>query len=160
MSLPVVSIFEGQYETHIRLAAERLRAGALVVLPTETVYGAVAALDRPEALERLRQLRPSDQPHAFIPHLARPSDCGRFLGPLSEFGQRCVRKLWPGPVALVFDVPAERRREVAAAFKLNESDLFEDQTITPPRPDQIAFPDVVAHPRAPAAAATAGCTPA
>jgi L-threonylcarbamoyladenylate synthase len=156
MSLPVVSIFEGAYEAHIRLAAERLRAGALVVLPTETVYGAVAALDRPDALARLRQLRPTEQSHPFIPHLARPGDSGRFLGPLSEFGQRCVRKLWPGPVALVFDVPAERRREVAASFRLNESDLFEDQTITLRCPDQIVFTDVVAQAGAPVAAVKAG----
>ena len=35
MSVPVVSIFEGPYEDHIRLAAEKLRQGGVVVLPTE-----------------------------------------------------------------------------------------------------------------------------
>src|SRR4051812_26535582 len=109
MSAPVVSIFEGRYEDHIRLAAEQLRQGRLVVLPTETVYGAAAALNRPEALKRLRALSPTSgggERHAFVPHLAHPEDATAFLGDVNELGQRCIRKLWPGPVGFVFDVPA------------------------------------------------------
>ena len=39
---------------------EALRSGALVVIPTETVYGIAVNLDRPEALRRLRDLRGAD----------------------------------------------------------------------------------------------------
>src|SRR5258706_9314766 len=108
MSAPVISIFDGAYDDHIHLAAAKLREGGVVVLPMETVYGAAAALNRPAALARLRQLRPpapTGDSQALVPHLADPADAARFLGPLTEFGQRCIRKLWPGPVALIFSVP-------------------------------------------------------
>src|SRR4051812_41643189 len=142
MPVPAVSIFEGAYEDHIHLAAEKLRQGGLVVLPTETVYGAAAALNRPEALQRLRNLRPgggNGEASAFIPHLAEPMDAEAFLGEISEFGRRCIRKLWPGPVALVFDVPAERRKAVAESFKLPEGDLYSGELITLRCPDHPVF---------------------
>jgi protein-tyrosine phosphatase len=160
MPVPVVSIFEGEYETHIHLAAEKLRQGGLVVLPTETVYGTTAALNRPEALLRLRKLRPGTagaEAHAFIPHLARPMDATAFLGDVGEFGRRCMRKLWPGPVALVFDVPADRRRQVAESFRLGESDLYNaNGSITLRCPDHPVFSDVVAEAGSPVAALKAG----
>ena len=159
MPAAVVSIFEGVYENHIHLAAEKLRQGGLVVLPTETVYGAAAALNRPEALGRLRQLRPGaggGEPHAFIPHLANPMDATAFVGEVGEFGRRCIRKLWPGPVALVFDVPAERRRAVAESFKVSEADLYDGGTITLRCPDHPVFADAVGAAGAPVAALKAG----
>src|SRR4051812_36605365 len=159
MPVPVVSVLDGSYESHIRLAADKLRAGGVVVLPTETVYGAAAALNHSEALKRLRQGDDgvaSQPPHAFIPHLARPMDAAQFLGELSEFEQRCLRKLWPGPVALIFDVPAERRKAVAEAFKLNESDLYTGDSITLRCPDHPVAGDVIALAGSPGGAVKAG----
>jgi L-threonylcarbamoyladenylate synthase len=161
MSAQVLAIFEGLYDAHIHLAAEQLRQGGVVVLPTETVYGAAASLNRPEALLRLRQLTAATsgeahRPHQFIPHLARPMDAGQFLGDLSEFGQRCIRKLWPGPVALIFDVPADRRRSVAESLKLAEGDLYDGETITLRCPDDPVARDVIAQAGSAVAAVKAG----
>jgi protein-tyrosine phosphatase len=82
-------------------------------------------------------------------------DATAFLGEVGEFGRRCIRKLWPGPVALVFDVPAERRKAVAESFKLAESDLYDGETITLRCPDHPVFADVVAA-GSPVAALKAG----
>jgi L-threonylcarbamoyladenylate synthase len=164
MPVQRVVMFEGSYDAHIRLAAETLREDALVLLPFETVYGAAAALNRPTALGHLRQLMEhgeggeasSGPQRAFIPHLAKPADAMQFLGELSEFEQRCIRKLWPGPVALVFDVPAERRGAVAASFGLEEADLYTDQTITLRCPDHPVAIDVIRTLGTPVAAVKAG----
>jgi L-threonylcarbamoyladenylate synthase len=158
MPLPVIPIFDGLYEDHIQLASAKLREGGVVVLPMETVYGATASLSRPEALARLRQLTPTaeGEAHAFVPHLARPEDARRFLGSLTEFGQRCIRKLWPGPVALIFSVPAERRKEVAASFKMGESDLYTGDTITLRCPDHPVATDIIRETGGPLAAVKAG----
>src|ERR1700712_147789 len=98
MPAPLISIFEGSYDEHIRLAADKLRQGGVVVVPMETVYGGAAALNRPEGLDRLKKLQSAGTTagaHAFIPHLARSADASQFLGDVGEFGQRCLRKLWP-----------------------------------------------------------------
>ena len=162
MPVPLLSIFEGSYDAHIRLAAEKLRDGAVVVLPTETVYGAVASLKRRDALARLRHLNdaaPTGEEatqRAFIPHLGRPEDALKFLGELSELGQRCIRKLWPGPVALIFDVPADRRRQVAASFGLDEAELYTGDTITLRCPDHPVAAHAITALGSPVAAVKAG----
>jgi protein-tyrosine phosphatase len=165
MSAPVISILEGEYEAQIRSAAQRLREGGLVVIPTETVYGAAGLLNKSGAVKRLRELR--QQGHAvasptreqpFTVHLARPDDAMDYLGELTEFGQRCIRKLWPGPVALVFDVPEPRRKEVAARFGVAEGDIYDGGTITLRCPDSIIAGDVIEQVRdaGPVAAVRAG----
>jgi len=147
MSLKVVSIFEGDYSEHIRLAAEQLRAGKLVVLPTETVYGMAGVLNRPEARGALHEFRAAGgggASTAYTLHLARPEDAQAYLGTLSDFQRRCIRKLWPGPVALVFAVEEVRRKEVAKSLDLEEADLYDGGSITMRCPDHTVATDVLA----------------
>src|SRR3954469_20854841 len=99
MSANVVNIFDvADYDAQIARAAERLRDGGLVVLPTETVYGAAGALDRPEALARLGQLRGGTDSRPFTLHIAKPQAALDYLDDVSELGRRIMKKLWPGPV--------------------------------------------------------------
>jgi L-threonylcarbamoyladenylate synthase len=162
MSATVISILEGEYDAHIRLAADRLREGGLVVIPTETVYGAAGLLNKSEAVKRLRELRRQGRSAAterpFTVHLARPLDALEYLGELTDFGKRCVRKLWPGPVSLVFDVPEGRRRDVAARLDIAERDIYDGGTITLRCPDSIIAGDVIEQVRdaGPVAAVRAG----
>lgn len=146
----------GEYEPVIAKAATRLNSGELVVLPTETVYGAFALLTKPEATARLRQFRntPDDKPLTI--HLAHRDQATRFLGPVSDLGRRMMQKLWPGPVGLMFDVPADRRAQVAAELGVRESELYEGGTITLRCPDHIVATDVLERAAGPAVAVSAG----
>ena len=67
-----------------------------------------------------------------------------------------LRKLWPGPVGLVFDVPEERRRQVAAELRVAESDLYDGGTITLRCPDHIVATDVLSAVEGPVAMTQAG----
>lgn len=156
MSAPVVSFSQGVYQEHIRSAVEKLRSGGVVVLPTETVYGAAGVLSDSTARQRLKGLRTPQSDQPFIVHLGRPADAGLYLGELTEFGRRCARKLWPGPVALVFDVPAQRRKDVSERFGLEESDLYADGTITLRCPDHPVAIDVLEKIDGPVAVVRAG----
>lgn len=156
MTAPVVSISQGTYDNHIRSAVEKLRAGGVVVIPTETVYGAAGLLNHPLALPRLRTLRSADSNQPFTVHLAEPQDALQYVGNLTAFGHRCIRKLWPGPVALIFDVPPQRRSAILQRLGLAESDLFSEGAITLRCPDHpIAF-DVLGQVKGPVAAVRAG----
>ena len=140
----VVHIHEiGDYHDQVRRGADLLRQGGVVVLPTETVYGAAADVTQSNARERLRAMRAGGERRPFILHLADRSQAPRYLGPVSELGQRMMRKLWPGPVALIFDVPQARRGEVASKLRLTESDLYENGTITLRCPDHPVATDVI-----------------
>src|SRR5438874_1249030 len=110
MVTSVVDIFDvADYEQHVTRAAELLRQGGVVVLPTETVYGAAALLTQPAALARLKSLRGGDERKPMTIHLARRENSMRYLGQVSDLGRRMMTKLWPGPVSLMFEVSSERR---------------------------------------------------
>ncbi len=146
MPAEVVNIFEtGNYEQQILRAAEWLRQGKLVVLPTETVYGAAALLRQSSAISRLKAMRPDAMDKPLTVHLARRDDADQFLGPVGEIGRRMMKKLWPGPVGLLFDVPEARRAQVAAEQGVAESDLYENGTITVRCPDHIVATEVIAE---------------
>ncbi|HMB95105.1 MAG TPA: Sua5/YciO/YrdC/YwlC family protein, partial [Tepidisphaeraceae bacterium] len=141
----VIEILNAEdYPAQIERAADALRKGGLVVLPTETVYGAAGLLTQPKAHDQLRKLRGGEVRKPFIVHLATPQDAGKFLGPISELGRRMMRKLWPGPVALIFSVPSDRRAAVAGEFALDQRDLYEDSKITLRCPDHPLASDILA----------------
>src|SRR2546421_8384509 len=147
MTVPVVSIFEaGDYEQQIARAADLLRGGGVVVLPTETVYGAAGVLGNDKALARLKSIRGnSDAAKPFTIHLAHREQAARYLGQIGEVGTRLMKKLWPGPVALVFDVPPPRRADVANSLKTAESDVYYNATITLRCPDHILATALIAR---------------
>ncbi len=89
----------------IEEAAGILRAGRLVVAPTDTVYGVCAHPDRPDAIERLFVVkgRPETKP---IPMLLADADAVRAIGAeLSDVEQRLVDAFWPGPLTLIVQTP-------------------------------------------------------
>jgi protein-tyrosine phosphatase len=148
-------------------AGKLLASGGVVLLPTETVYGFAALLTSQPARDRLRALKPtapSLPPAPLTLHLGHRQQAERFLGPLGEFPQRLIRRLWPGPVGLIFHVEPDRRREVAASLGVAESEIYSpDGTLTLRCPDHPVARDVILAAGAPVVltqAPTAGAAPA
>ncbi len=107
-------------------AAGVLREGGVVALPTETVYGLAAKPDVAVARDALATLR-GGATGPLTPHLAEPTDLSLFDIDPGEAGSKLVQKLWPGPVALVFEQPDEAKRQAAAkSLGLAEGELFAD----------------------------------
>jgi L-threonylcarbamoyladenylate synthase len=158
MAVPILSIFSGgEYLAHVGQGAQVLRGGGLVVVPTETVYGAAGLLTHPEARSRLRALRSDNGARPFTIHLAQPSDAHRYLDPVNEYRERLIKKLWPGPVGLIFDVSEKRRSAVAAELKLPEQEIYEGGgTITLRCPDHLVASDVIEQTGGPVVLTTAG----
>src|SRR5256885_4150385 len=102
MAAQVVRIFADviDYDGEIARAAELVRAGNVVVLPTETVYGAATLLTAPGAINRLREIRGGAVNKPFTIHLANREQASHYIGETNNFAQRLMRKLWPGPVGL------------------------------------------------------------
>src|SRR5262249_28412203 len=90
----------------VREAAELLRAGEVVAIPTETVYGlAAVAVDAAAVAKVFRaKERPTFDPlivHLGDPDLAVAVDVGR-LGPAARAAaDRLAAAFWPGPLTLV-----------------------------------------------------------
>jgi L-threonylcarbamoyladenylate synthase len=90
-------------------AEQRLRAGELAILPTDTVYGIAAAAYVRGACNRLYELkeRPADQPTAVM--LGSIDNLLQNVLPELMGRQRMIaRKVFPGPLTLVVRNPGRR----------------------------------------------------
>jgi len=75
--------------------------GRLLALPTETVYGLAAPIDRPDLIERIFALkgRPPDNP--LIVHVATLAQARQCVRDWPELAHRLAQRYWPGPLTLV-----------------------------------------------------------
>jgi L-threonylcarbamoyladenylate synthase len=90
-------------------AVRVLRAGGIVALPTDTVYGiGVAWAARPDGIERLFAAKRRPAERAIVVLLADP-DQARELATLTPAAERLAAAFWPGGLTLVVpqrpDVP-------------------------------------------------------
>src|SRR6266566_5173756 len=85
----------------IEYAAALLRAGEVVVFPTETVYGLGAAALQRGAVERIfiTKKRPFNDP--LIVHIAEEDALEQLASSISGQAKLLARTFWPGPLTLV-----------------------------------------------------------
>ncbi len=85
----------------IQRAAQLLRQGELVALPTETVYGLGADALNPAAVAKIfaAKGRPSD--HPLIVHLADASQIMTWAREVPKDAIALARAFWPGPLTLI-----------------------------------------------------------
>ena len=157
MQAQILQILDStDYAQEIQRASELLAAGKLLVLPTETVYGVAGVLTSADARAGLAQLRGSKATKPITLHVARATDALEYVGPVNDFAGRAMRKLWPGPIGLIFDVPEEVRRQTAEKYQVLESDLYDGSAITLRCPDHPVFVDVVGRVKEPVVLTAAG----
>ncbi len=98
-----------------REAADVLRAGGLVVFPTETVYGLGADATDATAAGRIYAAkgRPSDNP--LIVHIASPKDAEKYAY-TGETYEKLASLFMPGPLTVIMPVKPSIPREVTAGL--------------------------------------------
>jgi L-threonylcarbamoyladenylate synthase len=103
-------------EKDIQEGAEILRAGGLVVFPTETVYGLGANALEAAAVGKIYALkgRPSNSP--LIVHVAGIEQARELAADWPEEAERLARKYWPGPLTLVVPKKAVIPDQVTAGL--------------------------------------------
>lgn len=85
---------------HIRQIAEKLRSGAVICYPTDTVYGIGCDIFNQKAIKKVFQIkkRPKHKPFSFMcSSLKNVSDYGH----VSNSAYRIMRKALPGPFTFV-----------------------------------------------------------
>jgi tRNA threonylcarbamoyl adenosine modification protein (Sua5/YciO/YrdC/YwlC family) len=80
-----------------RAAVDTLKAGGVIALPTDTLYGIGCAFDRPRAIERIVAMRGIDRAHRpltlMIPDLG---ELARYTQ-VTEAGHGILSRIFPGP---------------------------------------------------------------
>ncbi len=89
------------FQRAVQCAAELLRAGETVALPTETVYGLAANALEEKAVAKIFKIkgRPANNP--IIVHVASAEMARRCVKQFPSAADRLARAFWPGPLTLV-----------------------------------------------------------
>ena len=88
-------------QTEIEAAVEALRAGDLVVFPTETVYGLGANAANPVAVRKIFEVKGRPADHPVIVHLDDPRYLHRWVSYVPPVAEQLAAKFWPGPLTLI-----------------------------------------------------------
>ncbi|MFE3203106.1 L-threonylcarbamoyladenylate synthase [Embleya sp. NPDC059237] len=85
----------------IEKAAAVLRAGGLVALPTETVYGLGADAEDPAAVARIFQVKGRPPSHPLIVHIGGAEQLDDWVKDVPATARLLAEHFWPGPLTLV-----------------------------------------------------------
>lgn len=102
--------------SQIERAAAVLRAGGLVGLPTETVYGLGADARNPAAVARIfaAKQRPAD--HPLIVHIHHREQIEHWAREVPTAAKQLAEAFWPGPLTLVLPRRADVLDEVTGGL--------------------------------------------
>ncbi|HEX4343168.1 MAG TPA: L-threonylcarbamoyladenylate synthase [Verrucomicrobiae bacterium] len=89
------------FNAAVKRAAELLRAGEVVALPTETVYGLAAnALDE-EAVAQIYEIKGRPAHNPIIVHVAGVEMAKSCVAAWPAVAEKLARAFWPGPLTMV-----------------------------------------------------------
>jgi L-threonylcarbamoyladenylate synthase len=100
----------------IRAAVEILRAGGLVALPTETVYGLGADATNATAVRKIFAAKGRPGTNPLIVHVASTAVARRYARQWPASADALARQFWPGPLTLVLPKSGAIVDEVSAGL--------------------------------------------
>ena len=84
----------------VGLAVERLRAGGLVAIPTETVYGLGADAENADAVARIFEVKDRPTGHPLIVHIV-PEWLAEWAAQVPPAAEVLASACWPGPLTML-----------------------------------------------------------
>lgn len=144
------------YGSKLEEVADALRAGALVIFPTETVYGVAAGAASRSATARLRRVKGRRDSQPFTVHIGTRGEARRYLTSPSPLVRRLARRAWPGPLTIICEEPHPERTEVARECPADQlREIFCEGTVGLRCPDHTVAADFLRAARTPVVASSA-----
>ena len=139
MAIKIAKVSEaGSRETleAIREAGEILSAGGLVAFPTETVYGVATNAEVPGSVDRLCRLKSRPSEKSFTLHIPDKNGLDRYVPDLGLLDRHFLRRVWPGPVTVIFTLCTSQLTKVEQRFTAKTREiLYRANTIGVRLPD-------------------------
>lgn len=87
----------------LETAVETLRAGQLVIIPTETVYGLAADASNPDAVSKIFEAKGRPRFNPLIAHVADLATA-ETIAVFDDRARALAKAFWPGPLTIVAPV--------------------------------------------------------
>ncbi|ENM5825306.1 threonylcarbamoyl-AMP synthase [Vibrio metoecus] len=85
----------------IECAAQLLKQGQLVAIPTETVYGLAADATQPEAVKQIFSAKGRPANHPLIVHLGSAEQLCEWATDIADEAYQLAQAFWPGPLTML-----------------------------------------------------------
>ena len=82
-------------------AVLELNSGKVVAIPTETVYGLAARIDRPAAIQKIFEIKERPFFDPLIVHVSSTDQARALIQSWSLLAEKLAEFFWPGPLTLV-----------------------------------------------------------
>ena len=111
-----LDIISGEYESSINKAAEILKSGGIVAIPTETVYGLAASAFCDDAIKRVFEAKGRPQDNPLIVHISNMDMLKTVAEYIPESAYLCAERFWPGPLTMVLKKKETIAKSVSAGL--------------------------------------------
>ncbi len=88
-------------DSSIRFAAELIKAGETVGMPTETVYGLAANALDPQAVAKIFKAKGRPQDNPLIVHISGMKMLPDLVTDIPSTAKKCAEAFWPGPLTMI-----------------------------------------------------------
>lgn len=103
MITEILELKKENKEESISRAAEILRSGGIVAVPTETVYGLAASAYDNNAVKKVFAAKGRPQDNPLIVHISDKEMLGSVAKNVPETAKILADKFWPGPFTMVLE---------------------------------------------------------
>lgn len=86
----------------IKAVADKLKSGAIVAMPANTIYGLFGSARKPETVKKITALKGRADDKPFIVLIASWSQLSSFGLKLTKKEKSSLRQIWPGPISVIF----------------------------------------------------------
>jgi L-threonylcarbamoyladenylate synthase len=101
MKRPNSPFIELPTDENVSRAVARLRAGEVIGLPTETVYGLAADASNADAVTKIFSAKGRPVDHPLIVHVASAQHAKAWAADWPEAADKLAAAFWPGPMTLI-----------------------------------------------------------
>jgi len=112
-------------------AARILRAGGLVVFPTETFYGLAVDPRQEDAVGRLFAVKKRQRQKAIPLLISRLEQLPEIVTDIPAAYQPLIQRFWPGPLTLIFPAQSHLPRALTANLTTGTASIAVRQTSHP-----------------------------
>ncbi len=96
-----LAVSKTEYDNSINTAAEILKNGGVVGVPTETVYGLAASAYDDNAIKKVFEAKGRPQDNPLIVHISDMEMLSEVAEDIPEIVYTLAEKFWPGPLTMV-----------------------------------------------------------
>lgn len=102
MITKVLTVTDTNFNNVALEAAELLKKGELVAIPTETVYGLAAQIFNDEAVKNIFKVKGRPQDNPIIVHISSLDMLQDLVSEVPSVAYDIIDKFWPGPLTIIF----------------------------------------------------------